>query len=64
MSLAAALPSLVGLSDREAEERLAVDGPNEPFVARPTSVLGGIVRRTANPLVFILLFAAAASAVL
>jgi len=56
--------SPAGLSKAEAEQRLERFGPNEPGAVRRSGPLVAFLRFCANPLVIILLFAAAISAVL
>jgi Mg2+-importing ATPase len=53
-----------GLTDAEAAERLARDGPNEPVTRVSWSLPREIVRRIASPLVAILVLSSLASAVL
>ena len=52
-----------GLSQREAERRLAIFGPNRVDASKAQSVLQKIGRRVLNPLVAMLLVAAAVSGV-
>ncbi len=52
----------LGLSEDEAERLLAVVGPNEPVIHAQQPLVVQIVRRFANPLVAILLFACVVSA--
>ncbi|MGP0092121.1 MAG: cation-transporting P-type ATPase, partial [Xanthobacteraceae bacterium] len=51
-----------GLSASDAASILKTVGPNEVESAKPKSLLSSIVERFSNPLVLILLFAAAVSA--
>src|SRR5690349_6007053 len=53
-----------GLSSREAEARLAQFGPNDPAPSRRRSGIVQLLILFLNPLVLILLIAAAASALL
>ena len=53
-----------GLSEREAQARLARFGPNEPATAKHYSPIADLLRSFANPLTLILLIAAGASAFL
>src|SRR5512142_932026 len=53
-----------GLSSREAAERLASEGPNEPAPHKERSLLVELASQLANPLVLILVFATVASAFL
>jgi hypothetical protein len=57
-------PAGSGLSTGEAEARLAREGPNEVAAHTPASVLRQLLASVSNPLLGILLVAAAASAVL
>ena len=56
--------AMAGLSAQEAEERLNQFGPNEPAATKHYSFLSDLVHAFANPLVLILVIAAAASAFL
>ena len=53
-----------GLTEQEAEARLQKFGPNEPAAAQQHSILSDLLHEFTNPLVLILLIAAAASAFL
>src|SRR5260370_23333254 len=53
-----------GLTEEEAESRLEKFGPNEPAAAQQHSILSDLLHEFTNPLVLILLIAAAASAFL
>ncbi len=53
-----------GLTSSEAARRLAESGPNEPVPAEARAFFTQILRRFANPLVAILIFASIASAVM
>ncbi len=61
MSLAEANTSLSGLSSQEAQARLARFGPNEPAAAEHHSILQELRHSLTNPLVLILIGAAAVS---
>src|SRR5690348_12769676 len=51
-----------GLSSAEARKRLARYGPNTLATTRPSSLVSKLAQRLRNPLVLVLLFAAAISA--
>jgi len=57
-------PAITGLTSPEAEERLKQFGPNEPAVTHQHSTFSDLVHEFTNPLVLILVIAAAASAFL
>ncbi len=56
--------AIPGLTPQEAEARLDRFGPNEPAATQHHSALSDLLRESMNPLVLILVIAAAASALL
>ncbi|HUJ30132.1 MAG TPA: magnesium-translocating P-type ATPase [Candidatus Acidoferrum sp.] len=57
-------PAITGLTSQEAAKRIDRFGPNEPAAAQQRSFLSDLLHEFTNPLVLILIIAAAASAFL